>query len=398
MMAVYACITARLAAPQLLDAVLPSTLVRILELLALCGMLWFTYRIYACKANAKYRGWQLVMILVLAACNFFIVVRGHYGGGIKSLLLDKFNLHGVPAYILPFVILSLPNKQYIKSILKVLFWSSLISVPIWLLNQTDLVLEHYSAEAVGAYLPVYCIILILFRKKLPLRRRVIVFALFGFYFLLMLLNARRNMVVSLSLMFVTAFIMGNATAFRKSVKARIALLSGAGAIVLLVVTNWASLSSSVFQSILNRGLEDTRSQVELLFLMDMAGSPVTDWVVGRGMDGTYMQMTQNEDTYEVSMDRDVIETGYLLMILKGGILYVVAVLSFLFTAMIRALRSGKALLVGMGLLLAIYILDLYMTTPVSHFAVKTVIFWLMVSVSCQYDRPSENENSSHISQ
>ena len=122
----------------------------------------------------------------------------------------------------------------------------------------------------------------------------------------------------------------------------------------------------------------------MTFLSDMASSPVQDWIWGRGLDGAYENMKQDPVTLEFNYDRSVIETGYLYLLLKGGLMYVLLILSFLFTAFFRGISFKKPLLTGMALFLLIYLLDMYMTNPVSFFAVKTVIFWLIVSICLQY--------------
>ena len=395
-MTVYALITARIVADQLMSPFFSSTIIRFFELFCLLGILWFTFRIIQLGAMPSYKGVQLVFILLFFVSSFLIVARGNYSGGLKAVFLSKIAYNGIPAYILPFVILALPNRKYILSILEVLFWSVLLVVPIWIINSLDLVQEQYHAEAIGVYLPFFCTFLFLFRNKLSFPRRLVVLSIFLFYFLIMVLNARRNMVVSLSSFFAIAAIMGNATLFKKSIRARVVLYASMSIIILIIVANWKILSNTVFDTLLYRGFEDTRSQVEMFFILDMLDSPITDWIIGRGMDGTYLQMHQNDITMEVSLNREVIETGYLHAILKGGLLYILSILLMLFTALIKSFSTKKSLLRGMGLFLVIYLIDMYMTGHLFYFAVKAVMFWLIISIIFQYKSVSNNEGSSHI--
>lgn len=383
-MRVYACITAYIAAEQLFGQFLPSTLVRIFELLCLGCMIWFTVRVFAAHRNFQYRGWPLMLIILLALCNLFIIARGHYTGGLKDMILLKFSYSQIPAYILPFVVLFLPNRKYIRSILEVFFYSMLLIVPIWLINSLNLVQEQFYGESLGVYLPFFGTLLILFRRHLSQRQKVIVIVLYFVYFVLMVLNARRNMVVSLSLYFVIALLMGNYTLFKRSARARLWLIGGVAAVALILVASWGILSKTVFDRLLFRGMEDTRSEVELFFIVDMASSPAVDWIAGRGIDGFYAQITQNSETMEVSASRNVIETGYLYLILKGGLVYLILILLFLFTAFFRGIRFKKPLLRGMCLFLLIYLVDLYMTNQICFFTVRTVVLWVIVSVCLQY--------------
>ena len=110
-------------------------------------------------------------------------------------------------------------------------------------------------------------------------------------------------------------------------------------------------------------------------------------------------MHQSETTMEVSFDRNVIETGYLNLLLKGGLLHIASLLAILFTALFKALSTKKNLIRGMGMFLIVYLLDLYMTDHLCYFAVKPVVFWLIISIVFQYDKvgKKKNENRPHLS-
>lgn len=75
--------------------------------------------------------------------------------------------------------------------------------------------------------------------------------------------------------------------------------------------------------------KNTRSGVEMAFYKDMSWM---DWIIGRGMTGTYY-------CWEVSdidrLNRLVIETGYLNIILKGGIFCCYLMFSFVLNPFFR---------------------------------------------------------------
>ena len=386
-MGVYAFIALRLASEQLLGPFLSPTLMRLAELACSGAMFLCVFGLFLLGATARYRGWQWVLIAVFFIDSMAIVARGELGVGMKALLTDKFNgLDAFLAYSLPFVILSLPNRKYFRSILEVLFLSVLLVLPIWLLNAKHLVREEYLGEAIGVYLPFYCTVLFLFRRAVSRRKKMILYGIYFIYLLLMVLNARRNMIVSLVLYFAIAFVIGNLSLFKANRKLVLGGIAGLFALVMVGVASWQSLSGTVFSRLLDRATDDTRSNVELLFLIDMSSAPLSDWVFGRGMDGSYFQMVQDSENMEVTYDRKVVETGYLHMILKGGLFYVMLVLLFLFSAFRCGRKSGKPLVRGMAWFLPVYLLDMYMTAPLSYFSVRAVIFWLIVSVSYQFSR------------
>ncbi|MCM1332613.1 MAG: hypothetical protein NC248_08395 [Bacteroides sp.] len=76
--------------------------------------------------------------------------------------------------------------------------------------------------------------------------------------------------------------------------------------------------SSLFSKILERGMEDTRSAVELEMLYQLESTH--DVLKGRGITGTYESITVNSE--EIT-EREGIETGYLNLILKGGVVYLI---------------------------------------------------------------------------
>ena len=391
-MAVYALITAYIAADQLLSPFILSTIVHLFELLCLVLILWYCYIIIRKRAEFRYRGWALILLILLAINNISIILRGNYAGGLKELMLYKFANDGVPAYILPIIILLLPNRKYFRSILRVLFYSMLLILPIWLINAFDLVQDEFYAEAIGAYLPFYGIILLQFRRRFSVRQQIVMVVIYLVYLLLMILNARRNVVLSLTLYFVLAGFVSCYPLLRSSMRTRILMIGGLFATMAVVFFSWGTLSSTVFDRILDRGFEDSRSGVEARLILDMSSSPASEWVFGRGMDGTYFQITQDQQTYEVSSDREHVETGYLNMLLKGGLVYIALVLLFLFTAFFRGVSFHKPLLTGLSIILILYLIDMYLTNPVSFFAVRTVVFWLIVSVCLQMNYPRSQGN------
>jgi uncharacterized membrane protein YfbV (UPF0208 family) len=83
----------------------------------------------------------------------------------------------------------------------------------------------------------------------------------------------------------------------------------------------------------DRGVTDTRTGIEVYFYKDMQG---LDWVIGRGMLGEYYCPTMGQGNY-----RGTVETDYLNMILKGGILNLGLLLVILIPAIFLGLFHSK---------------------------------------------------------
>lgn len=75
-----------------------------------------------------------------------------------------------------------------------------------------------------------------------------------------------------------------------------------------------NMADSFFSTLMERGMEDSRGGVEDGFYADMKKQ--TDWLFGRGWFGEYYEPLIGEY-------RHSIETGYLVLILRGGFLYLI---------------------------------------------------------------------------
>ena len=119
---------------------------------------------------------------------------------------------------------------------------------------------------------------------------------------------------------------------------------------------------------------------EELFFADFANSPITDWIFGRGMDGGYYQITIDAETGEISDNRTAIETGYLNMILKGGMVYDVVIILIMLLAVRRGYGRKNRTCSFLATILLTYFIDLYTTNPVCAFSVRSILFWFCISV------------------
>ena len=126
--------------------------------------------------------------------------------------------------------------------------------------------------------------------------------------------------------------------------------------------------SSIFIILEERAFDNTRYWVEYDFYKDMQG---WDYIFGRGSEGQVYSSEYGK--------RPIIETGYLNMILHGGIIYLFLYLYLLTVSALRALFSKNKMLISMSLFIFIMIVCLY---PAGHlsFAMGTAALW--ASVSC----------------
>lgn len=163
------------------------------------------------------------------------------------------------------------------------------------------------------------------------------------------------------------------------------------AALVLLIAQFENLATGMFRDIYSRAGEDSRSGVEELFFLDFINSPETDWIFGRGMDGSYLQEVRNEETGEVSDTRSGIETGYLDMVLKGGLVYDLVIILFMFYALRRTfVRENNSEIKYLGVILLTYFIDMYTTNPVNLYSPRSIIFWFIVSVLIQHKKVVES--------
>lgn len=387
MFSFYVCVLVLLSASALLEQILVSTIVRSIELLAL-GIMFFCFiRLWRMKSLCVFAGVSKKLVIGLFVILLSIIVRGNWEMSGHYLFLKLLKRDGFLAYFIPIMLVSIPNSRHLKTIAQVLFVGSLLSFPLWVMNATELVQDGFRGEGVGAYMPFLAAFLLGF-PLISKRQRKICFVIWAIYLLLMMLNARRNMIFSLGGLGLIAYYCCNLSRFAKN-RGRAVLVAVAAAAlgVLFLISNIDVLEDKVFNRFAGRLEEDTRSGVEELFLADFSTSPISDWIWGRGIDGGYYQEVRDDDTGEVNTNRLGIETGYLNNILKGGAIYSIFIISIMLACFIRSIKIKNIYSFYLRWVFLLFFIDLYATTLMGGFSPKSVMFWLFVSVALCREYP-----------
>jgi len=128
---------------------------------------------------------------------------------------------------------------------------------------------------------------------------------------------------------------------------------------------------------IDRITQDTRSEVEEYFYQDM--KPV-DWIMGKGINGQYYCPGVELGQGRISIFRRGIETDYLTIILKGGIISLGLILLLAIPAMIKGFFSSRNLLVkAASTWILLYLLCLY-PAPVTTFTLNYLIVWISIGL------------------
>jgi hypothetical protein len=144
-----------------------------------------------------------------------------------------------------------------------------------------------------------------------------------------------------------------------------------------------------FGFIMERGQEDTRTGVEDFFYADMK---TKDWIIGKGINGQYFCPAIEQD--QETNYRSVIETGYLQLILKGGILSLGLLLLISIPAIILGLfYSQNTLSKASAIWILLALISLYPATVVT-FSLRYLIVWLAIGIC--YSKKIRNFSDAYL--
>ena len=135
--------------------------------------------------------------------------------------------------------------------------------------------------------------------------------------------------------------------------------------------------------LIDRGDADTRTGVEVYMYEDM--SPV-DWVIGKGIKGSYYcPVVDNVNDAEGLGYRDNIETGYLQIILKGGIISLALLLLIFIPAVYKGFfKSRNILSKAAAMWIFLWIIYLYPSGGMV-FNMNYVLVWISTGI-CYSDK------------
>jgi hypothetical protein len=292
---------------------------------------------------------------------------------LKNLLLDGG--YGLLPYLVPLVILfpvkiAVYKKAFsimlIYGILFLVFDAVYVDIlmnPDWF----DPVSLQFVEVLVGILaMPLtYLLITFAFHKK-PINLFALLVQLVAIYFLIY--RARRG-----SLFIILLTLMAAALVYLIYTK-RTALVVFVSSVSVLLGTVFLSgiKLPGILTFLMARKDEDTRSGVEQWMYSSMTPK---FWIFGKGIDGKYYCPTVI-NLADNSYDRPVIETGYLQIILKGGILSLVLMGLILLPAVYKGLFQSKNILTkGAAMYIIVWIISLYPMVG-NGFGMQYILVWL----------------------
>jgi hypothetical protein len=117
-----------------------------------------------------------------------------------------------------------------------------------------------------------------------------------------------------------------------------------------------------------------------------------DWIIGKGMNGKYF--CPGIDVNDRTGYRRIIETDYLNIILKGGIISLGLLILILVPAIIKGLFYSKNLLSkAAAFWIFLWLIDLY-PASVNAFSLNNLLVWLSIGIC--YSKTIRNISESGI--
>lgn len=295
---------------------------------------------------------------------------------IRDLLIDAW--FGLFIYLAPIVCLFSNKKLLIKKTFDAIYILSIVFL-IYEITFLNLLIERGSQESI-AMAEVFSrtlglpagFVLLTYRYH-SLKLRLVSGVTISVILAMALYQARRGLALYCLMILMFAGVIYLMKGSNRSF-VLVTLLIFASSIVL--VGSEVFDKSDFLSSIKERGLEDTRSNVELNFYEDMQG---IDWLIGRGINGLYYCPGIVWDG-EASTFRGIIETDYLQIILKGGLVSLGLLFLIMIPASILGIFFSKNLLVkAFGIWIFIGLLNMY-PSSVNTFTLNYLIMWIGVGV------------------
>jgi hypothetical protein len=246
--------------------------------------------------------------------------------------------YGVASYLLPFVVLLGINIISLSKLFKMIFIFSIIGFVFFVFNfntMQSVVLAGIGVSLDGEigigelankyffWFNISCLSLLCYEFVPKNYKKFAIFTSI-FTFLLITYFARRGGIFMYLLYFFGMFYLYLDQSNSKYRFLRIMLLAGIILIFYLIISNY---SNSFFSLIFERLYDDSRSSVDDALIAYLNAENA--WLFGKGIEGTYKHSDFDLPRYEH-------ETGYLYLILKGGIIN----LFFYVTLLLHAFYIG----------------------------------------------------------
>ena len=363
----------------------PSYLIYIAnELLCFLGLAMVTFSLMASMRMKNSVNGYVMVIVALLIIWFYVLVAWSLPFEFDFIKAKLFmGESSLMAYFVPLVVF-IPNKlKFIKKamtgvvVLGVVYFLFLIFFKdvIFKFYGNSVENNRYVFEFCAKWLSLCVGFLILTfsyqSKKIKIFAVVLVLAML----LVAIFRARRAIMFMSLVPVLMAAVIYIAQSRYKLIAIIASIFIGIG-VFFFAIQAYESNQGGLFGNLESRIDQDSRSGVEDCFINDFT---FTDWIVGRGFTGRYFCPNVDENN-EVSGYRTMIETDYLMIILKNGSIYLAMLLLVLIPAVFKGVfRSQNILSKAAGCWILFWIICLY-PANVFGFSMNYLLVWLSVGI------------------
>jgi hypothetical protein len=356
--------------------------VYLFQILQVVGIAFFIPPVFRLLRWNEVNTYLKIFIILSLVWNVTIISRGFNFkfDFIKRLLI--YSNDGLFLYLVPLLLLFPLKIKYLKKVFLLIpifglffIFSSMLRLDVLLNAATGSRNATGTVDVLVQCLALPCGYILMSYKCHSKRMNVyaLLILLLSLYFLIV--RARRGLTFITLSMIVVAYIMVLIYNKDKLFKLLISFL------VLIILISSVTLLYKVqkkgfFGHLDSRMDEDTRTGVEQAFYNDMS---TMDWIIGKGINGQYYCPGIDEG-YRVTVYRSAIETGYLQIILRGGIISLVLfVLVALPASFMGLFKSRNMLCKAAGLWILLFMIYSYPMT-IHWFILTNILIWISIGL------------------
>lgn len=358
-----------------------------IQSLALLLFIYYGFRISSYYFESSY---FKVMFILLALWHVYVICNGlnlSYTN-IKLYLFSEFTFW---PFIIPFAVFIPKNISIFKKIFNCFFYLGIVFLLLVVLLSSRFKSSFVIAEQLIWTFSIGCgFILLTWKYHTPVRRLLAMFVV-AVALVLATVLARRNIMLTEINFIVGAFLLflfyySNRKYSQKLVAFLVVAIVAASAYIV-----FEQKKDTDFKLIVHRASEDTREYVFDYFFDDLKH---VMWI-GKGMNGTYFCPLSDPDNIADPIEyRDLIECGYLQIILKGGYINLgIFLLIAIPAAYLGIVKSKNGIAKACGVIVLLWLIDM-IPYGLPSFSIRYLLVWFSIGVC--YSKSFRNLSEEYI--
>lgn len=298
-------------------------------ILVISATYFLLFKIIKIHESLKYRyqGMSKIFVILIVIFTFFSIITGipELADSSKNYIkLKQFIGEKILLFCFPLLLFIRPNPHYWRPFIKYIYLLLIFLIPFLLLDLAPYLTREKSPEGLIRATAGASGFLLLISAYFKNRKKNFILSIYLISLLLMLYHARRNMVLYFGSFIIFYYYLSffSKTVILKVSRWKTVLNTFVLGIIGSILFLFSNPDFSLFFERAETGFE-SREEILNEFFFQM--NPGTfDFYIGRGMFGEFYSNTLGTDQYgELGAGmRDVIENGYLQLILNFGFIFV----------------------------------------------------------------------------